>query len=300
MNGRLLLMIVVPLGLLTLLVFAFRARAAARLDGPARTARRRAVVTSVLSALAAAVFVFVSPWPDPEEIRLATLPALAATAGIVLAALAELTWPRPRGERREASIAVRRGTSVHRLGPFFLAGLGASVVLLVIGVFTAGPTGRAVERDWPTGAASAGPYPGVPYAVPMALALAALAAATWWALRRVEQRPALGAGLEEVDRAIRVGARVRVLRLAAAGALLTAAGLSVTMGFSLIRVATIVQLNNGPAAPAPPWDWAQNAGFALMGLTIACLVGAIWALLWGSPRVPAPVQEPVLEPEVWA
>jgi hypothetical protein len=288
MNARLLLMIVVPLALLALLVFAFRARAAARLDGAARNARRRAVLTSILTALAAAAFVVFSSWPDGEEIRLATLPALAATVGIVLAALAELTWPRPHGERREASIAVRRGTTVRWLGPLFLAGLGASALLLVIGVSSAGPTGRAVERDWSTGAASAGPYPGIPYAVPMALALAVLAVATWWALRRVEARPALGAGLEEVDRAIRVGARVRVFRLAAVGALLTAAGLSATMGLSLIRVATNTQLNNGVEAPAPPWDWTQNAGFALLGLTITSLIGTVWALLSQSPRVPEP------------
>lgn len=285
MNARLLL-IALPLGLLALLVFAFRAGAAARLDGAAINARRRTVLISIMSALVVIAFVVVSTWPEGGEIRLATLPALASTVGIVLAALAELTWPRPHGERREASIAARRGTTVRWLGPLFRAGLGASSLLLVTGVFTAGPTGRAVERDWSTGAASAGPYPGLPYAVPMALALAVLAFATWWALGRVDARPALGPGLEAVDRAVRIAARVRVLRFAAAGTLTTAAGLALTMGTSLAQLAQNLRMN-WEAAPQSPWDWTQNAGFALIGLAVVLILSTIYVVFSWGPRIPS-------------
>jgi hypothetical protein len=109
MDDRLQLLILAAVGVLVLLTPVFRARGAARLEGPALRARRRAVGTSILTALAAGGFVMFSSW------------------------------------------------------------LGVNTILLVIGVVTAGPTGRAVQRDWPGGAASAGPYPGLPYAVPMGL-----------------------------------------------------------------------------------------------------------------------------------
>jgi hypothetical protein len=268
-----------------LVVRGFRA---ARLEGSAKEARRRAVLTSVGTVLASLGYVFVAQWPSSTEVRTATLPALAAAIGVILSGAAELTWPRPRGDRRQASITARRGTEAGTLKTLFVVGLVTCGALLVIGLLTAGSTGRAVQRDWPTGAASAGPYPGAPYAVPMALALAALSLATWWALRRVDARPALDADLEDVDRAIRRSARMRVLRLAAAGSLLTGVGLSVVMGLSLIRVATTVQLNAGVEAPAPPFDWTQNAGFILLAVALAGVLATLYALLAPSPSVPAP------------
>jgi hypothetical protein len=266
---------------------AHRALTAPRLQGSARSARRRATAATMLAALAAAAFVVLSSWPEGGEIRMATMPALAATAGVIIAGLGELTYPRPHGERREASVIVRRGTAVRGLGPLFVAGLGASVLLLLIGVVTAGPTGRSLERHLPTQRVYAGPYPGLPYAVPIGLALVVLALATWWGLRRVDARPALGPGLEEVDRAIRIAGRVRVLRLATAGSLATAAGVSFVMGASLARLVQIVRMHL-EGAPQPPWDWTQNAAFALLGLGVVLGFASIRALMAASPRVPAP------------
>lgn len=241
--------------------------------------------------LATLAYIFLVPWPDSYELRTATLPALAAASGVAFAGLAELTWPRPHGERRQASITARRGTEARTLKLLFTAGLGVSSALLVLGLLTAGPTGRAVERGWASGSASAGPYPGPPYAVPMGLALAVLALATWWALRRVDARPALAADLEDVDRAIRRSAEMRVLRLAAAGALLTAVGLSVVMGLALVRVATVIQLNAGMEAPAPPFDWTQNAGFLLLVVALASGIATVFVLLVPGPRVPDPASD---------
>lgn len=266
---------------------AYRVVTAPRLQGSARSARRRAIAATVLAVLAAATVVVLSSWPEGGGIRLATMPALAATVGMILSGLGELSFPRPRGERREASIAVRRGTTVGRLGPLFLAGLGASAVLLVITSLTAGPSGRSLERVWPTGRAYGGPYPGVPYAVPLGLALALLALATWWSLRRVDARPALGPGLEEVDRAIRIAGRVRVLRLAAAGSLATAAGVSLGMSRSLYMFAAQLR-GHWEGASQPPWDWTLNAAVALLGLGAAFGLASIAALLSPSPRVPEP------------
>jgi hypothetical protein len=285
-SGRLLGVILIPLALLALVIAGSRVLAANRLDGPARAARLRAVASSSLAVLTALAFVLFSPWPEGEAVRLATMPALAALVAVMTAGVAEMTWPRPQGERREASIAVRRGTEARTLTRLLLAGLAVSGILLVVGGFTASADGDSVERRWALGAAGAGPYPGVTYAVPVGLALTALALATWWALGRVDARPALGADLEEVDRAIRLAARVRVLRFAAAGALLTMAGLAATMGTALTSVAQSLRIN-WPDAPQAPWDWMQNAGFVLIGLSVAAVVAAIYALLFDSPRVPA-------------
>ncbi len=293
MSGRLLGVILIPLALLALVIAGSRVLGAKRLGGPARIARLRAVASSSLAVLAALSFVLFSPWPAGEAARLATMPALAALVAVVTAGVAELTWPRPQGERREASIAVRHGTEARTLTRLLLAGLTVSGVLLALGALTAAPDGASVERHWALGAAGAGPYPGVTYAVPVGLALAALSLATWWALRRVDARPALGTDLEQVDRAIRLAARVRVLRFAAAGALLTSAGLAATMGTALASAAQSLRMN-WDEAPRAPWDWTQNAGFALIVLSLVAVVAAIYALLFDSPRVPAlDPQEPL-------
>lgn len=293
MSGRLLGVILIPLAFFALLIAGSRLLAANRLEGAARAARTRAVASSSLAVLAAVAFAMFSPWPRGDDVRLATVPALAALVGVTIAGVAELTWPRPRGERREASIAVRRGTEAGALTRLLVAGLAASGILLVLGALTAAPDGSSVERRWALGAVGAGPYPGVTYAVPVGLALTALAIATWWALGRVDARPALGPDLDEVDRVIRLAARVRVLRFAAAGALLTCAGLAATMGTALAQLAQNLRMN-WPEAPRAPWDWTQNVGFALIGLSVVSVLAAIYAILFDSPRVPNPeVQERV-------
>lgn len=294
MHSGLLAAVPLLVGVVVLGGLVARALAAHPLQGPAQVARRRAVVTSVVTVLATLAYAFLAPWPSSAEVRTATLPALAALVGVLLAGLAELTWPRPRGERRQASITARRGTEARTLKRLFLGGLATSAGLLVIGVLTAGRTGRAVTRDWATGSASSGPYPGLPYAVPMGLALAALALATWWALRMVDTRPALDPELEEVDRAVRLAAEMRVLRFAAGGSLLTAAGLAGTMGIALNGVTQTLRMN-WEGAPRAPWDWPQNAGFLLIALGVVAFVTALFALFTPSPSVPAPDREPTPE-----
>ncbi len=285
MAGRLLAVLILPLGVLALVTVAARAYAANRLEGAARVARLRAVVASTLTVLVTILIAMFSPWPSSDDVRLATVPALAALAGVLFAGLAELTWPRPQGEVREASITVRRGTTATTLRRLFVGSALLSAGLLAVGALTAAPDGRSVERSWSLGSVGAGPYPGMAYAVPIGLALGALGLGTWWALGRVDARPALGSGLEEVDRAIRTGAYVRVLRVAAAGSLLTAAGLAASMGTALANLAMNLRMN-WEAAPRAPWDWTQNAGFGLIALAVACGIATVYALFFDSPRVP--------------
>jgi len=159
--------------------------------------------------------------------------------------------------------------------------------LLVVVPHSGADDGRSLERTWATGASSTGPYPGWAYGLPIAAALALLAVATAWALRRVEARPVIDVDRPELDRAVRMGSRVRVLRFAAGGTVLTAAGLAFTAGSAFARLAQNLRMGL-PGAPAgqAPWDWTQNAGFGLLGLALVLVIVAIQVLMWGAPAIP--------------
>lgn len=284
MAGRFLLilpMAALAVGLVLLVVRLAHAVELSRLEA---SARRRAVATSVVCFVAVGLFASLSPIPAADGVRLATLPAVAGLVGVLVAGTGERLWPVPTGPRREASLGSRRDLGGHGLAWRAGSGLVASGALLLLGVLTAAPDGRSVARTWEQGSASAGPYPGVDYALPIVLALLALVAGTWWALRRVDARPALPAGEVELDRTVRLASRIRVLRFTASAALLTAAGLAMTMGASLNSLAQTVRLNL-PSAPQAPWDWVQNGGFALILLALVAVVLGFQSLLWPSPVI---------------
>jgi len=113
-----------------------------------------------------------------------------------------------------------------------------------------------------------------------------LALATLWALRRVELRPSLGPDLLLVDRAVRRASQVRVLRGAAAGMLLTAAGLGLTMGTAIVSVSRTARAND-IGATGPGYALMQAGGSALLGLAAALVVSAIVAACWPAPRIEA-------------
>lgn len=279
-------------------LLAWRARPRDPSSATAVRARRQGALTTAAGVLAILAFALTSPWPSDPAVRAATLPALATTLGVGVAALGERFWPRPSGERRVASLAIREGLE-RETAPLmrrFVAGLGVSVFVLVIGTVTAAEDGTSVERAWAEGAAGAGPYPGVAYAVPVGLAVAALAGATWWALRVVDARPALDADQGALDLAVRAASVVRVLRFAASGALLTAAGLCLSMGAALNSLEQTLRMSM-PNPPQAPRDWVQNAGFALMGLAVVALVLGVRAVLSPGPPIPD-VAGRAAEPEV--
>ena len=132
MASRILLVLFVAVLVLAVLIGLRRPAGAERLDGLRLAARRRGTVTTVACFAAVIVFVAASPIPARQDVRIATLPALAGLAG--------------------------------------------SAVLLAVGFATAAPDGRSVATSWEAGAASAGPYPGAVYAVPIGIAGFALIA----------------------------------------------------------------------------------------------------------------------------
>lgn len=288
MGGRILLALVLPLGLLALVVGIVRLVTASALDREAGQVRLRATWVTALCFVAVLIAVFLSPVPAQEDVRLATLPAVAGLVGVVVAGFSEGLWRARPGPAREASLRIRGGSGIEPdrgLWRRYLLGLGVSAALVVVGGVTAAADGASVVRTWTTGAASNGPYPGWTYGVPIAVALVLLAAATWWALRQVDARPVLDVDQPALDRALRTGSRVRVLRFAAGGTVLTAAGLSLTAGSSLAQLAQNLRMPGAPGGRAP-WDWTQNAGFGLIGLGVALILIGIQVLLWDAPAIP--------------
>lgn len=260
--------------------------------GVERSVRARgamaAVATAVLGLGAMTAWLAVGARPG-QDVRLATVPALGATVAVLTAAVAELTWPRPHGAVRTASLTGRR-LRPSRLRLLAWSGFAATAAALVAGTLTAEPDGRSFGRKFGDFASTGSPYPGLTYAVPVGVATALLAAATWWALRRADARPALGGELSELDRAVRAAAEVRILRPAAAGALFTAAGLWLTLGSTVTRVTQNLRANV-TAAPHAPGDWVQDAGLVGTGVGMLLALAAVVALFWSAPALPRLAQQ---------
>lgn len=206
-------------------------------------------------------------------------PALAGTAFVLAIALGEVTWPKPEGPVRTAQLGPSRPPAPRRLAVAFVASLLSAVALGVAGGVTAASDGRSVELHWPTGGAGAGPYPGWYYLVPMGAGLAVLAASTWWSLRRIDARAALGAEDRHDDRLARTAAKTRVLRGALAAVLLTLGGTALVMGGALHGLWQTAQLNHVTEATDANLTAIRWAG---LGLAVAGLVALLAALVVAS------------------
>lgn len=273
-------------GVCFVLVLAIvRAVTAADLEEVVRAARRRSVVATVVTVAVGVLALWA--WTETQSIslaiRLATMPALVGTVTVLAASVAELTWPRPQGQVRRASLTARRGADAPRLRWALAATTVVTAAALVTGAFTAGSDGRSLELQWADRAAGHGPYPGWPYVVPMGLACIALLLVTALGLALVARRPALGVGHEAADRILRHASAVRVLRGAVFGMAATAAGLLFVMGGAVFGI-------TGP--DAYPSQGLHAVGVAGMVLGLLCGVVAVAAAVWPTPRVPAEAVTP--------
>lgn len=288
MAGLIVGLMVLPLALGLLIAGLVRLVDTLRSRGSARSAQARSLgasaATGVVGLTATAAWLGLADGLS-EDIRLSTLPALGCAAAVLTAAVAELTWPRPTGVVRTASLGSRRAPRPAGLSRLVVVGVAATVCALVVGALTAAPDGRSFTRHTADVAASGSPYPGSAYAAAVGIAVILLALATWFAWARVDARPALGPGHEDLDAAVRGASMVRVLRPAAVGSLSTAAGLWLTMGATANRVTQNLRMNDS-RAPQPPFDWVQNLGFAAIGVGVVLLLLTLAALLSGSPRLP--------------
>lgn len=183
-------------------------------------------------------------------------------------ALGERTWPRPTGPVRRAALIPRGLTAPTWLLRVTVGWTVALAITLVVCGLTA-DDGRRLTL----GSSSASPYPGWRYGVPVALAIACAAAATWAVLRMIVRRPAVLDADPAYDAASRLLAAHRVLRgvqlflaldLAAVLAFAATSSASVGLaglGLALAGTAVVVALASvaiaivpaaAPATASPP------------------------------------------------
>ena len=274
-----LLALLLPAALCVVALAAWRVLTAPDLDAIVRSARRRSLVSTAVTTLAGGIAIWW--WNDlalvEQPVRLATMPALAGAVAVLAASVAELTWPRQRGQLRRASLTARRGLRA----PFLRSALGGLSAVtagaLLTGALTAGGTGTQLTRQWADRGVAQGPYPGLAYVVPMSAACLALLGATALGLWLVSRRPALAVGHDAADRALRSASTVRVLRGAVFGMGATAAGLLFVMGQAAIGV---TGSNGYPSGPL------RLAGFVAVALGLTSAAMAVAAAVWPAPRLP--------------
>lgn len=206
-----------------------------------RARRRGSIVAGSALALAAGVTLFgltlaPSDLRRTQLIAVSPLAAAALHAGVLL--VGELTWPRPALRLRSARLAVRTVRQDAPRGMVLL--LSAACVLTwsvcVAGTLLSDDSGRAISVTVPGGAASAGPFPGVFYSGPIALAGALAVGLTTAVLLRVPQRPAVPGADAATDGTLRRAAAHRALRVTTAALLATTAALLLVGGTAAHRV----------------------------------------------------------------
>ncbi|PRY52965.1 hypothetical protein BCF74_12939 [Knoellia remsis] len=291
LNG--LLIVALLVAVLSTLAPAMIALRRTELGEEARDARRRSVLASAAAGAAGVGALVLWLWlgPDNQSRSLPALPALVGIAMTVVAIVAERTWPRPSGPVRSAALRMpdRRPGGSARLA---VTGAAVSLVVLAIASFTADTIGSGLELTWETGATGHSPYPGPFYAWPILVGGLVLAGLTWWGLREVEARPALGPALEDVDLAVRTSSRTRVLRGATFASLVTGGALLFTFSGSWTMVIRSAK-EDGPAMfDGLGWTvlyWCVVAGI-IVGF--ALVLTGIRALVTPGPPMPASAEAP--------
>jgi len=275
----------------------FRGLRASGLSPAAATARRRAIAASAatgVAAMGAIALTLALTGSGYFAFVVATGPALTGAAMIVVATVAERTWPRPSGHVRSAALRTRRPGSGSRAMTRMAVGGGvASVMLLIFAALTDEPGGVGAQLTWDSGRATAGPYPGSHYTWVMLGALALVGGLTLLGLRVVDARPALGVGLEREDEAAREASRVRVLRGSAFSMLLTTAGLLMSVVLSWATVLESARLDAPQAFDSAGWGLVQPLGVFAWVVGAAAAILAIRVFLTPGPPMPTPDQTPI-------
>lgn len=205
---------------------------------------------------------------------------------LVVSALGEVTWPRPTGSVRTATLARRSVRDVTPRPAALLLSLAAGLLLvaLVVGGVTALPDGRSYGRSMIgdgglTESWASSPYPGRFYAVPLALAAVAILLATLGCLVLIARRPAISDASSTWDLAMRQLSAQRMLRGTTLALSATAAPVYGVMALPFLREG--------------PWPVAA----LLVLCAVASIgVGAATVALPSRP-LPAAIQSPGTTPQ---
>lgn len=182
----------------------------------------RRVHVAAWCALVAAAAVMATVSQGARGLEAGRITGLVLAAGglafLAVSALGELTWPRPTGSVRTASLTRRTVADVtpRPAGTLLATVTALLVVALVTGGLTALDDGRSYGRtevvDGVVQTWASSPYPGWFYAVPLLLAAGAILAAALLCLVLVARRPAISDATAAWDLALRRLSAQRALR----------------------------------------------------------------------------------------
>ncbi len=284
------LLLLLLAALVVAVLLAASARPGATLTSEVASARRHAVVTSLVAFALMTASLLVLAWLVPsgalgglDGARVVAVAPLVATATALVVLLGgELTWPRPHGATRTALLHDRSARTLLRPGwskAALTAVVALALVLVVTGLLADG-SGDSVTRVRADGAAGAGPFPGWVYGLPQLVTLAACVLLCVLTVGAAVRRAAVVTADLDTDLVLRRASAARALRALVAGTLLTLGPDLLVAGGAGRRV-----------AEAGPWH-----ALALVALVAGPLVVVLGlaALLVPVPRLSAaPAPAPV-------
>lgn len=233
--------------------------------------------------------------PGPTEgLYLGLLPAAAGLAFVAAQAIGELTWPRPTGSLRRAPLTRR---TAHDVAPHWLRRVTRSWAALITATLVAcglaAHDGRQITRTFADGAASAGPFPGWFYGVPLLIAVGFLLVTAEAVLHLIARRPAVMEAAPEWDLGLRRLSAQRLLRGAQLTLGWTASGILVIAGAAVRNVGANGATNGIPVG---------STGYAAVGVALVLVGGVVWlasvVLLFipGRPAAQSLAASPILGP----
>ena len=222
-----------PVAVVVLLVLARTARPGAELGPATAAARRHGVAAGCLAVVGGVGAAGATLALGSQRVLLVTGVFVACcflVGGVghtLVLALGELTWPRPEGAVR--TVRLRRREVRDVVPRALLLATRASWVVtaavLAVAMVLADASGRGLTTvttvDGTTTSATASPFPGAFYAVPLLACLVVLALAVEATLRLVVDRPTVVDADEATDLVLRRASSHRVLRGGLAATLLT-------------------------------------------------------------------------------
>lgn len=275
-------------GVVVLVVLTLTARPDHTLASEVASARRHGLVTSVLAATAfvatIAFLIALASRPSDGYVRLwqGALPLTGAVVALLVLALGELTWPRPRGLQRQVNLNPRTLSDlVPQTWTRILVGLTVLTLSVIgFGWWAAHPYGHSLVRVHEGGLQvdSASPFPGSDYGIPQLVALGVALLSLYGVLRLVVLRPAVVRSDVATDNRLRAASAVRAIRVVVSALALTAAGNLFFGGTTGLRL-------HDPG-------WQQNLSAAAM--LVGGSLGVVGVLLVLAPAPRLPKADPVV------
>lgn len=265
------------------------------LPASAVAARRHAAAVSTVAWASAVVVPFAGLVLAPgvvvqhQGVWFGLLPAVVGLVLVGVHAAGEVTWPRPSGAVRRASLVRRTAADVapRWARTLLWSWVGVTVAVVIAAGLTAEADGRSVSRVIDTGSSGASPYPGWFYGLPLLGAALLVALTTEAVLRLVASRPTVVNTTDAWDLQMRRLSAHRVLRGSQLVVALTAGGLLLTAGTTLQNVGRAFAGDGTGSTVHVAW------GLVCVVLAVVVVVTAL-----GAAAVPAATPTaPVVPPE---